>query len=147
MTIQGIQGSAVNTNGAQNVSEKKKMDPALKGALIGGGIGAATQGAWSAYIFKDAKNMIGTQDTFIKNAVDEVSASFKDLGIKAPDGAIAKATENGKEAFKRAQNTLSQIKKAIPKHIAISALVIGGIGAGIGLIVKAVKNNKAEKSE
>lgn len=131
---------SVTNTASTNMYGKTLPKPAEKGFLIGAGIGAVGQAAFSYSMLKSCP----TKDEFIKKGVEEVKANCLARNISA-DKAIEMFKNSADENYKFICEKFASAKKQIPGTIGKSAAIVGVVGAAIGLVIGLVKNSKAEQ--
>lgn len=117
--------SSINPNVQQN-NKSSYVKKGLLGTGIGAAGGAAAMGAFSYIDIQNTKGFIPNKDTFMQQFKDE--DMFKQIET-------------------RLNESIAEIKKAIPKNLAKGA--IAGAAAGcVGTIIgAAIKNHRATKAK
>ena len=140
--------TSVDNNQSQNVFGKAVPSQISKGALIGAGVGAAVQGAWSGIVGKSLLTA-PSKDEFLKQGIEEATKICKDkpkeLFEKVVNDLKTNLDGNYERFLEHFKESKSEFFKQLPKAIGQSALIVGGIGAAIGGIVYLVKKAKAPK--
>ncbi len=132
----------IETATSKNIFGKNIPKPVQKGTLIGAGIGAFTQSAFT-YLIRPSKFLL-SKDEFTRSAIENA----KQLG--ADENALNEAVKNididssYKSYLAQVSQGMKQFKKQAVASVAKSAVIVGAIGAVIGLIVHHVKNSKAK---
>ena len=118
-----------------------------KGAVIGAGVGAATQAGLIAAVYSGMKTP--SKDEFLKNGIENAKRLTKDETQQA--SAIEYVKENADKLYQDGKDIIAKAKKEImkkvPANILKSAGFVAVIGAAIGGIVYLVKKAKANKAQ
>ena len=112
----------------QNVQQNNKSSYVKKGLLgtgIGAAGGAAAMGAFSYIDIQNTKGFIPNKDTFMQQFKDE--DMFKQIET-------------------RLNESIAEIKKAIPKNLAKGAIAGAAAGCVGAIIGTAIKNHRASKA-
>lgn len=116
--------SSINPNVQQN-NKSSYLKNGLLGTGIGAAGGAATMGAFSYIDIQNTKGFIPNKDTFMQQFKDE--DMFKQIET-------------------RLNESIAEIKKAIPKNLAKGAIAGAAAGCVGAIIGTAIKNHRAAKA-
>lgn len=116
--------SSINPNVQQN-NKASYLKNGLLGTGIGAAGGAATMGAFSYIDIQNTKGFIPNKDTFMQQFKDE--DMFKQIET-------------------RLNESIAEIKKAIPKNLAKGAIAGAAAGCVGAIIGTAIKNHRASKA-
>lgn len=116
--------SSINPNVQQN-NKSSYLKNGLLGTGIGAAGGAATMGAFSYIDIQNTKGFIPNKDTFMQQFKDE--DLFKQIET-------------------RLNESIAEIKKAIPKNLAKGAIAGATAGCVGAIIGTAIKNHRASKA-
>lgn len=116
--------SSINPNVQQN-NKSSYLKNGLLGTGIGAAGGAATMGAFSYIDIQNTKGFIPNKDTFMQQFKDE--DMFKQIET-------------------RLNESIAEIKKAIPKNLAKGAIAGAAAGCVGAIIGTAIKNHRASKA-
>lgn len=134
---------SVQSVGSKNVLGRKPSKAIQKGAIIGACTGGAISGAISAIANKSLKLL--KQDEFCKQVGESMIRAIDKCIIENTSGDTYANLVNNINYLDRIELAHKELKKAIPVFVLKVAGIGLAIGAGIGLIVKLVKDNKAKK--
>lgn len=116
--------SSINPNVQQN-NKSSYLKKGLLGTGIGAAGGAAAMGVFSYIDIQNTKGFIPNKDTFMKQFKDE--DMFKQIET-------------------RLNESIAEIKKAIPKNLAKGAIAGAAAGCVGAIIGTAIKNHRASKA-
>lgn len=116
--------SSINPNVQQN-NKSSYVKKGLLGTGIGAAGGAAAMGAFSYIDIQNTKGFIPNKDVFMKQFKDE--DMFKQIET-------------------RLNESIAEIKKAIPKNLAKGAIAGAAAGCVGAIIGTAIKNHRASKA-
>lgn len=136
---------------AGSVQNNNKMNPITKGAVLGGATGLLV--ATCPHISDEFNNL-----SFLKKNLESDKLQLSNLKNSINTSAILsdyndKLIKNCEVRIKDWTSKIASAKKSMPKNIMKGIvkspiLYIGLlVGAGIGVVAKAVKNKKAQKAE